>query len=94
MLRLLNEQLFVGAAGFAYVQLTADKGQPPALGDAKGRTFGIGPQIVYNFSAGGVPIYTNLRGYLEFDAKNRTQGGGVFLVVNIPISALAKAKDR
>jgi hypothetical protein len=93
-LRLVNERFFVGAAGFAYVQLTADKGQPPTLGDFKARAFGIGPQIVYNFSADGVPIYTNLRGYLEFDAKNRTQGGSIFLVVNVPISALAKAQRR
>lgn len=92
--RFLNEQLFVGAVGFAYVQLTPDEGQPAALGDFEGRTFGIGPQIGYNFTVQGVPIYTNLRGYLEFDVKNRTEGGSVYLTVNVPLSALAKANTK
>src|SRR5690606_19540468 len=31
MSRFLNERLFVGLVGYAYVQLTPDEGQPPAL---------------------------------------------------------------
>ncbi len=89
MSRFLNEQFFLGAVGYAYVQLTPDDGQPDILGDFKGRSFALGPQVGYNFNAGGVPIYTNLRGYYEFDVQNRTKGGSVFLTVNIPISALA-----
>ena len=90
--RFLNEQLFVGAVGFAYVQLTPDHGQPAVLGDFEGRTFGIGPQIGYNFNVQGVPIFANLRGYFEFGTENRTKGGSVFLTVNVPLSALAKGK--
>ena len=89
MSRFLNERFFLGAVGYAYVQLTPDDGQPDILGDFKGRSFALGPQVGYNFNAGGVPIYTNLRGYYEFDVQNRTKGGSVFLTVNIPISALA-----
>ncbi|SDB59402.1 Uncharacterized conserved protein [Bauldia litoralis] len=88
--RFLSEQLFVGLVGYAYVQLTPDQGQPAALGDFEGRTFAIGPQIGYNFDVGGVPIYTNLRGYFEFDVKNRTKGGSAFLTVSIPLSAPAR----
>jgi hypothetical protein len=90
MSRFLNEQLFVGLVGYAYVQLTADEGQPPALGSMESRTFAIGPQVGYNFNAGGVPIYTNLRGYYEFGVENRTEGGSVFLTVNVPISQLVR----
>lgn len=89
MSRFLNEKLFVGVVGYAYVQLTSDKGQPAAFDDFKGQTFALGPQIGYNFDVGGASIYTNLRGYFEFDAKNRTQGGSVFLTVNLPLSQLA-----
>lgn len=88
MSRFLNEHFFLGLVGYAYVQLTEDEGQPPALGSMKSRTFALGPQIGYNFNAGGVPIYTNLRGYKEFDVKNRTEGGSLFLTVNVPLSAL------
>ena len=94
MAQFLNEQLFIGAVGFAYQQLTPDKGQPAILGDFESRVFGIGPQLGYNFIAGGVPIYTNLRGYLEFGAKNRPEGGSMFLTINLPISALAKASAK
>jgi hypothetical protein len=94
VLRLVNERLFVGAAGFAYGQLSDDDGAPASAGGARSRTFGIGPQLVYNFDAGGVPIYANLRGYIEVDTQNRTKGGSLFLVVNIPISALAAAARK
>ena len=94
MSRFLNEQLFVGLVGYAYVQLTPDKGQPSALGSMESRTFAIGPQIGYNFDAGGVPIYTNLRGYYEFGVENRTKGGSVFLTVNVPLSALNKKHPK
>ena len=90
MSRFLNEQLFVGAVGYAYLQLTPDEGQPEVLGDFEGRTFALGPQIGYNFMVGDVPIYTNLRGYYEFDVQNRTEGGSIFLTINLPVSALAQ----
>ena len=56
----------------------------------KSRSFAIGPQIGYNFNIGGVPIYTNLRAYYEFAVENRTEGGSVFLTINVPLSALGK----
>lgn len=92
--RSLNEQFFLGLVGYAYVQLTPDEGQPPELGDFESRTFAIGPQIGYTFNASGVPIYTNLRGYYEFGVENRTEGGSVFLTVNVPLSAFAKKHGR
>lgn len=94
MSHFLNEQLFLGLVGYAYVQLTPDEGQPSALGHFESRTFAVGPQVGYNFNAGGVPIYTNLRGYYEFAVENRTEGGSVFLTVNIPISQLAHKDGR
>jgi hypothetical protein len=47
-------------------------------------------QIGYNFMVGDVPIYTNLRGYYEFDVQNRTEGGSIFLTINLPVSALSQ----
>lgn len=90
--KFLSESFFVGVAGYVYQQLTPDEGQPPILGDFESRTIAVGPQIGYNFTSHGVPIYTNLRGYFELDTENRLKGQGVFLTVNLPLSALAKAK--
>lgn len=87
----LTEQFFVGAVGYYYQQLTADKGQLPVLGPFESRTRGIGPQIGYNFEIGGVSIYTNLRGYTEFDSYRRLQGHAIYATVSIPLSALFRA---
>ena len=78
--------------GYAYLQLTDDNGQPEALGDGRSRAFALGPQVGYTFNVNGVPISTNLRGYYEFDVQNRTEGGSVFVSINVPISALAATR--
>jgi hypothetical protein len=90
--KFLTQQFFLGAVGFFYQQLTPDKGQPAILGNFESRTVGIGPQIGYNFDAGGVPIYANLRGYFEVDTQNRLRGESVSLTVSLPISALLRRK--
>jgi hypothetical protein len=74
--------------GYYYQQLTADSGQPRILGSNESRTRGAGLQIGYNFTLGGVSIFTNLRGYTEFGAYRRPQGHAIYLTVNIPLSAL------
>src|SRR5208282_5059677 len=88
----LTKQLQIGAVGYVYQQLTPDRGQPAALGSVESATVGVGPQIGYNFDAHGVPIYANLRGYFDLYAENRLRGASVFLTLNFPLSALAKAK--
>lgn len=90
----LTEQFFVGAVGYYYQQLTADKGQLPVLGPFESRTRGFGPQIGYNFEIGGVSIYTNLRGYTEFDSYRRLQGHAIFATVSIPLGALFGRQSR
>jgi hypothetical protein len=83
--RFLSEQLHVGLAGFAYQQLSDDSGQPDVLGAFKSQTFGVGPQIGYTFKARDRAIFTNLRGYWEFDSRNRTEGSSAILTVNFPL---------
>lgn len=91
--KFVTKELFVGAVGFIYQQLTPDRGQPEVLGDFKSRTIGIGPQIGYNFDVRGVTINTNLRGYFEIDVENRLKGGGVYFSLNLPLSDLL-SKDK
>jgi hypothetical protein len=90
--KFVNQQLFIGAVGFVYQQLTPDRGQPEILGDFQSSTIGVGPQIGYNFDAGGTPITVSLRGYFEAETKNRLRGESVFLTLNLPISALAQTR--
>ena len=90
----LSEQFFVGVVGYYYQQLTADKGQLALLGPNKSRTRGVGPQIGYNFKVGGLSIYTNLRGYTEFDSFRRLQGHAIYATVSIPLSALLQGHSH
>ena len=90
----LNEHFFVGAVGYYYQQLTADRGQLQILGPNESRTRGAGLQMGYNLSVGGVSIYTNLRGYTEFGAYRRVQGHAIYFTVNIPLSALAQSHPQ
>ena len=83
--KFITEQMYVGLVGFAYQQLTADSGQPALLGDFKGRTYGIGPQIGWIFEAGGTEVFANVRGYEEFNVKNRVEGGGVMITLSLPL---------
>lgn len=85
----LSEKFFVGAVGYYYQQLTADQGQPAILGSFESRVRAAGPQIGYNFDLGNdVTLSTNLRGYVEFGAHDRTQGYAIFATATLPLSAL------
>ena len=91
----LNQQLFVGAVGYVYQQLTPNRGQRAILGSNASRTRGVGPQAGYNFNVNGTTIFTNLRAYWEFDSYRRLQGHSGFVTVNLPLSGfVAKPQSR
>lgn len=80
--RFLSEQLHVGIVGFAYKQISDDSGGLSARLDGfRSETYGIGPQIGYTFNVNKCPVYTNIRGYWEFAAENRTEGGAAYLTL-------------
>jgi hypothetical protein len=80
----LSKQFFIGAVGYFYDQITADSGQAAFLGSNESRVIGVGPQIGYIFPIsnqyGG---YLNVKGYSEFDAKNRPEGWNVWVTFAI-----------
>jgi len=57
----------------------------PSARPFKSRVAAVGPEIGYVFSIGGLPAYANLRGYWEFEARNRLEGYAVFLNVVLPL---------
>lgn len=82
----LSPKLQVGLVGYWYQQLTGDSGSGAVLGPFKSRVGGIGPQLGYLFDANGRQWYFNLKGYWEFDAKNRPSGWNVWLTAVVPLS--------
>jgi hypothetical protein len=83
----LSKQLFVGAVGYFYNQITADSGAALFLGANESRVAGIGPQIGYLFPVGDKQGYLNLKGYAKFDAARRADGWNVWLTFVISPAA-------
>ena len=79
----LSKQLFIGAVGYFYNQITADSGQAAFLGSNESRVIGVGPQIGFIFPVGDMQGYLNLKGYGEFDAANRPHGWNTWLTFAI-----------
>jgi hypothetical protein len=77
----LSKQLFVGAVGYFYHQLTPDKGQPTFLGAFESRVIGIGPQIGYIFPVGDLQGYANVKAYWEFAHDDRPDGWNVWVTL-------------
>jgi len=87
----LPKHFSLGVVGYWNEQLTADSGGPALLGDFKGRVFGIGPELAYQFTQSKEhPVTLDLRWYHEFDARNRVEGDGVFFTFSVPLSIQQK----
>lgn len=76
----------VGVAGYAYVQLSGDHGEGATLGDFKSQVMGFGPQAGW-FIGERTRWYLNLKGYYEYNARNRPRGWNLWLTVSIPLTA-------
>jgi hypothetical protein len=91
----LSKQLFVGPTGYFYNQLTADSGSLAILGPVKSRVIGVGPQIGYVFPVGDKQGFLGLKGYYEFDARDRPDGWNAWLTFAIsPAAPVAAPQSR
>jgi hypothetical protein len=86
----LNEQLYVGVAGYGYWQLTGDRGDGAILGANKGRIYGIGPEAGYFFPFGGSKGVVSLRVNWDFGAQNRAAGWNAFVSLLLPLESAPK----
>jgi hypothetical protein len=87
----LPNHFSLGVVGYWNEQLTADSGGPDLLGDFKGRVFGVGPELSYQFTQSKEhPVTLDLRWYHEFGAKNRVEGDAVFFTFSVPLSIQQK----
>jgi hypothetical protein len=83
----LSKQVFIGAVGYIYDQVSADRGSAPILGPIESRIAGIGPQIGYLFPLGNMQGYLNVKGYYEFDSHDRPAGWNTWLTFSISPAA-------
>jgi hypothetical protein len=83
----LSKQVFIGAVGYIYDQVTPDRGSAAILGPIESRVAGIGPQFGYLFPIGNMQGYVNLKGYFEFDSHERPAGWNTWLTFSISPAA-------
>jgi hypothetical protein len=79
----ITEHMYVGAVGYFYKQITADRGAFPILGGFESRVAGVGPQIEFSFPLGKMAGSLILKGYREFYAENRPNGWNTWLTFSI-----------
>lgn len=77
--------LKAGVVGYAWVQTNGDSGAGAILGPFKGRIFGAGPALGYNFKIGEHTLGTMFKYYREFGAKNHFQGNAFDLALTFDI---------
>jgi hypothetical protein len=82
----LSKTMFVGAVGYFYEQLTADKGSLPALGPIDSGVIGVGPQVGFIIPAGEEQIYLNFKAYKDFDNHDRPAGWNAWVTLSISAS--------
>ena len=90
----LSDKFHLGAVGYVYNQVTGDSGASPVLGGFRSRVAGIGPQIGFFFPIGEREGYLNLRGYSEFDAKNRLEGWTAYVTFSVEAAEQKSAQPR
>ncbi|AYC33053.1 phenol degradation protein [Pseudomonas cavernae] len=83
--RFISPQTHFGLVGYFYEQVTGDEGSGAVLGDFKSRVRGVGPQAGHFFAVGQELWYVSLKGYYEFDARNRAEGWNTWVSLIIPL---------
>lgn len=80
---LQNKKIFVGLQGYAFQQTSGDTVHGASyMNGYYGRSFGIGPQVRYNFPVGAIV----LKYQHEFAVQNRTKGDRIWVQFAVPIS--------
>lgn len=79
----LSTSLSIGLHGSVYQQLTADKGGHSSLGSFKGRSYSIGPAVVWHKQVGNQKYYLSAKWLHEFSAKNKVEGDLTLLSLGV-----------
>lgn len=78
----LSKQFLVGAVGYVYDQVTADRGSLPILGPIESRVAGIGPQVGFIFPSASMQTFLGLKAYAEFDDHDRPSGYNAWVTLS------------
>jgi hypothetical protein len=70
----LTKTLQIGAVGYAFRQITPDRGCAAILCPNESQTFGAGPQLGIIIPGTSIETYLNFKAYWDFNTQNRASG--------------------
>jgi hypothetical protein len=74
----LSKQFLVGVVGYVYKEIGCDSGSGDHVGCFQSQVIGVGPQVGWLFPVGDLQGYLNLKGYREFDNRDRPDGWNIW----------------
>ena len=83
----VSKQVFFGAVGYFYEQITPDSGSGDHVGPFESGVIGVGPQMGVIVPLGQIQAYLNLKAYFEFDGHDRPSGWNTWLTLSFSPSA-------
>ncbi|MGC1353307.1 MAG: transporter [Xanthobacteraceae bacterium] len=83
----VSKQVFFGAVGYFYEQVTPDGGSGDHVGSFESGVIGVGPQMGVIVPLGQIQAYLNLKAYWEFDGHDRPSGWNTWLTLSFSPSA-------
>jgi hypothetical protein len=83
----VSKQVFFGAVGYFYEQISPDSGCAPQLCPFESGVIGIGPQMGVIVPLGQIQAYLNLKAYYEFEGHDRPSGWNTWLTLSLSPSA-------
>jgi hypothetical protein len=89
----VSKQVFFGAVGYFYEQISPDSGCAPQLCPFESGVIGIGPQMGVILPLGQIQAYLNLKAYWEFDGHDRPSGWNTWLTLSFSPSAASNARS-
>ena len=90
----LTKQIQVGAVGYVYKEIGCDSGAGDRVGCFRSQVFGAGPQAGYIFPVADMQGYLNVKGYKEFDARDRPAGWNVWVTLSLSPAPAEQAPAR
>lgn len=79
--KFLTKTFQIGAVGYFYNQITADRGCLQVLCPFESRTVGVGPQLGLLFPNPSFTTYLNLKAYWDVDTQNRASGASAWITL-------------
>jgi len=90
----LTKTLQIGVVGYAYDQLTPDRGCAAILCPFESRTFGAGPQLGIIIPGASTQTYLNFKAYWDFDTENRASGMSTWVTLSFSPSPPSSSSSQ